>query len=301
VKSRDRKEVAMSRRDVHLDVMLRHLGAAYYDTLHGRAAPADVARALDQVAERVGEQPKDGTPPTARPADGERHRAPQRHGRWHTRVGNVMTTSVVTVDRLTPYKEIARLLVEHRISGVPVLGLGRQVLGVVSEGDLLAARNKHPGRRGGWAAWLRPGARDDQAHAGLTAGEMMTAPPVTIHPGASVAAAARLMNAHNVRRLPVVDNNGRLAGLVSRRDLISVFLRPDAEIAQQASLLLAEILPTDPAAVKVTVRNGVVELSGRAAPAEEDDLIPIAERLVWDIDGVVDVVSKIRPAAQRTA
>jgi CBS-domain-containing membrane protein len=116
-----------------------------------------------------------------------------------------------------------------------------------------------------------------------------------------VAAAARLMNSHNVRRLPVVDGKGKLVGLVSRRDLTSVFLRPDQEIARQASDLLADILPADPDSIKVTVRNGVVMLADRAGPIDQPDLIPIAERLVWDIDGVVDVVSKISPSTQPTA
>jgi CBS domain-containing protein len=290
----------MSRRDMYLDAMLRHLGAAYYEALHGRAAPADVARALDRVAERMGE-PEASSSGESPPTDGELRHRPHQHGRWHTRVSDVMTTSVVTVDRITPYKEIASLLVEHQISGVPVLALGRQVVGVVSEGDLIAALDRRPRRRSDRGRWLRQNARRGQAHTDLTAGEMMTSPAVTIHPDASVAAAARLMNAHNVRRLAVVDDGGKLVGLVSRRDLISVFLVPDAQLAQQASRLLVEILPADAGAIKVTVRNGVVVLAGQAGSAEERDLIPIAERLVWDIDGVVDVVSKVMPSAQKTA
>src|SRR5262249_14236804 len=138
----------MSRNDAHLDAMLRHLGAAYYDSLHGRAAQADVARAVDSVADQLGEQfPKhpvgDGTPAAGRQGPGSKpHR---HHGRWHSRVRDVMTTSVVTVDRITPYKEIARLLAGNRISGVPVLTMGRHVAGVVSEGDLLAARVRNTG------------------------------------------------------------------------------------------------------------------------------------------------------------
>src|ERR1700746_2644503 len=96
----------MNRRDAYLDGMLRHLGAAYYDSLHGRAAPADVARALDSVAEHVGEQSVK-QPAAALPAAGG-HGGPgtgqEHHGRWHSQVRDVMTTSVVTVDRITPYK-----------------------------------------------------------------------------------------------------------------------------------------------------------------------------------------------------
>lgn len=279
----------MSRRDIYLDAMLRHLGAAYYDSLHGRAAPADVTRAVDQVAEHMGEQPAAATP-VSRLASG--HPAP-RHGHSHSRVRDVMTTSVVTVDRLTGYKEIASLLVEHKISGMPVLALGRQVVGVVSEGDLIAAR---PGR-GGWGRWLRLGGDRSQQHLSLTAGELMTAPPVTIRPDATVAAAARVMSVHQVRRLPVVDGNGKLAGMVSRRDLIRVFLRPDAEIAHQVGQLLAETLPTDPDAIQVAVHAGVVTLTGRA---DQQDLAELAERLTRDIDGVVDVINQIGPARRQS-
>jgi CBS-domain-containing membrane protein len=281
----------MSRRDMYLDAMLRHLGASYYDSLHGRAAPADVTRAVDQVAERLGEQPVTATP-VSHLAGGQ----PTHHtGRPHPQVRDVMTTSVVTVDRLTGYKEIARLLVEHKISGMPVLALGRQVAGVVSEGDLIAARDKRPGR-GGWAGWLRLGAGRDRQHTGLTAGELMTAPAVTIHPDATVAAAARVLSAHHVSRLPVVDAEGKLAGLVSRRDLLSLFLRPDADITHQVGRLLADILPTDPDTIQVAVRHGVVTLTGQLTQAGQQDLAEVAERLTRDIDGVVDVINKIGSA-----
>jgi len=280
--------------------MLRHLGAAYYETLHGRANPGDLTRALEQVAEHMGEEPESHAPAAPGAAGGGPRRPPQRHGRWHTRVSDVMTTSVVTVDRITEYKEIASLLVEHQISGMPVLALGRQVVGVVSEGDLIAARDKspaHPGR----ARWLRRGGGRGQQHGRLTARELMTSPAVTVHPDATVAAAARVMNAHKVRRLPVVDDDGKLAGLVSRRDLISIFLRPDNEIARQVSDLVAEILPSDPAAIKVAVHNGVVVLTGQPGPADQQDLLQVAQRLAWNVDGVVDVVNKAGSGPQRTA
>jgi CBS domain-containing protein len=283
----------MSRREMYLDAMLRHLGAAYYDSLHGRAAPADVTRAVDQVAERMGEQ-RGTAAPVSQLAGG---RAAHSHGRAHARVRDVMTASVVTVDRLSGYKEIAGLLVEHEISGMPVLGFGRQVVGVVSEGDLIAARDKRRGR-GGWAGRWRLGAGRGRPHISLTAGELMTAPAVTIRSDATVAAAARVMNAHHVSRLPVVDGKGNLAGLVSRRDLLSLFLRPDAEIAQQVGQLLTEILPTDRDAIQVAVRNGVVTLTGRLGQADQRDLAEVAERLARDIDGVVDAINEISSAPE---
>jgi CBS domain-containing protein len=281
----------MTKQEAYLDGMLRHLGAAYYDSLHGRAAPADVARALDTIAEHFGEEPvHPGAKPAkagTRPASSRQH----HHGRWRSRVQDVMTASVVTVDRITPYKEIAGLLAQHRISGVPVLGIGRKVTGIVSEADLLEAR---AGRITATGRRVLPWPAGRKRHQGLIASQLMTSPAITVHPDASVAGAARLMNAHRIRRLPVVDPEGKLLGIVSRRDLLSVFLRPDAQIAQEVSDILAELLPDDHADVKVMVHNGLVTLTGRPAAAGERDLLPIAVRLAWDVEGVVDVIDRVR-------
>jgi CBS domain-containing protein len=280
----------MNRRDAHLDGMLRHLGAAYYDSLYGRAKPADVARALDSVAEHVGEDSVK-EPATNQPAAAERGAAEagQEHrGRWHSQVRDVMTTSVVTVDRITPYKEIARLLAKHQISGVPVLTMGRHVAGVVSEGDLLAARDTNPmvGHRLARSLAVR------KQHRSHLAEQLMSSPAVTVGPDATIAAAARLMKARHVRRLPVVDPDGKLLGIVSRRDLLSVFLRPDSDIARQVSEILAELLPGGPGGIQATVHNGVVTLTGQPELADEEALVPAAVRLARDVDGVVDVVNK---------
>jgi CBS domain-containing protein len=287
------KEVSMmARTDIHLDAMLRHLGAAYYESLHGRATRADVTRALDTVEEHLHEHSSHAEP--ARP-----HHAHQgqevRHRRWARQVSDVMTTSVITVDRITPYQDIDRLLVQHRISGMPVLMMGRQVAGVVSEADLLAAEDEKArharmaattGRR--WRLGRRP-------QVGLTAGNLMTAPAITIGPDATIPAAARLMNTHHVRRLPVTDTHGKLVGIVSRRDLLSVFLRPDDDIAHDAQQILHETACDDPATITMTVRHGVVSLSGVFEPPAGQDhhLIQLAIEMIWDIDGVVDVVNKL--------
>jgi CBS domain-containing protein len=285
----------MNRRDAHLDALLRHLGAAYYDSLHGKAAPADVARALDSVAVQVGGEPSEPAAAASMAAghNGSAAGQKERHGRWHSQVRDVMTASVVTVDRITPYKEIARQLAEHKIGGVPVLTMGRHVAGVVSEGDLLAARDQNPAAGHRWLGW--PSRR--QRHHGTMAEDLMTSPAITIRPDATIAAAARLMNAHHVRFLPVADSEGRLLGIVSRRDLLSVFLRPDAEIARQVSEILTDILPGGPAGIQVAVRKGVVTLTGQTELVADEDSIPIAVRLAWDVEGVVDVVDKVGAAA----
>jgi CBS domain-containing protein len=293
----------MSRTDIHLDAMLRHLGAAYYESLHGRATSADVTRALDTVEEHLHEQaqrPAPGAAPGGPGPAGEHGGGGARHSRgWSRKVGDVMTTSVVTVDRITPYKEIARLLAAHRISGVPVVMMGRVVAGVVTEADLLRAqaaiaRHLRSGARPSW--W--PGRR----HPALTAGELMTSPAVTIGPGATVPAAARLMSARHLRRLPVVDEDGRIAGIVSRRDLLSVFLRPDEEILAGIRAVIEEVLPAAPGDAGVSVRDGVVTLTGTPGlhAGAHADLIPLAIRLMWNVDGVVDVIDRLgeAPAAR---
>src|ERR1700683_3445807 len=215
--------------------------------------------------------------------------------RHHCAVEDVMTTSVVTADRLTPYKEIARLLAEHRISGLPVLVAGWRVVGVVSEADLLQAQDT-AARRASIGTVSRICRVRALRHPSLTAGELMTAPPVTILPGATIPAAVQAMNTHHVRRLPVTGADSQLIGIVSRRDLLSVFLRPDTDITQDARRALDAIPLTPTAGVIVPVRHGVLHLAGTIQPVTggPQDLIPLVTRLIWDVDGVVDVVTRLR-------
>ena len=283
----------MTRSDMHRDAMLHHLGAASYESPSGRTTA--VGRTSQRSAEQTATAPSLTAGPHAR-GGGKQH-----YGRWHQRVRDVMTASVVTADLMTPYKEIAALMAKHKISAVPVLTLGRHVAGVVSEADLLSVLDQRAR-----AAQLEPGDRlhrhaDDKKHSALTAGELMTSPAVTIHPDATLLAAARLMNSRHLKRLPVVDSGtvfgggvgGNLIGIVSRCDLMSAFLRPDEDIAWEIREMLSEILLADPARITVQVRNGIVTLAGQLGSAEHHDLIPIAVRLTWNIDGVVDVVNKL--------
>ena len=284
----------MTRNDMYHRAMLRQLGVTtYQEPSHGKATAVD--HRLEHSAERAAAAASPAASPHA-PGGGKQH-----PGRWHERVRDVMTTFVVTVDRMTPCKQITALMAEHKISAVPVLFLGRHVAGVVSEADLLSVLDERAR-----AAQLESGGRlhwhaGDKKHLGLTAGELMTSPAVTIHPDATLPGAARLMNSRRVKRLPVVDSGtvfgggvgGNLIGIVSRCDLLSVFLRPDGDIAWEVRRMLTEILLADPASVTVQVRNGIVTLAGQLGSAEQHDLIRIAVRLTWAIDGVVDVVNKL--------
>ena len=286
----------MTRTDTHLDATLRHLGAAYYESLHGRAARSDVARALDTVEDELGEQ----GPPAPKAPHGEE----PRKRRWARRVRDVMTTTVVTVDRITPYQDIDRLLTRHRISGMPVLKMGREVVGVVSETDLLAAEDETHRQARMVSSMGRRWHLRKQPYVRLTAGALMTSPAITIGPDATIPGAARLMNTHHISRLPVLDEDGKLVGIVGRRDLLSVFLRPDADVAHDARQVLDELPLADPKEVIAEVRHGVVTLTGVMRPelGHEQDLMSLALRLIWDIDGVVDVVNRLGEAkGARTA
>jgi CBS domain-containing protein len=271
----------MNRTDTPLDGMLRHLGAAYYDSLHGRTAPTEVVRALDCVAEHIHEPPA-GLLAATRTTAGHPHGSrPDHHDLWHSRVRDVMTTGVVTTEPGTSYKQVATLLAEHEVSGVPVLTEDGHVAGVVSDVDLIAARDSGHGR---------PLSRAARRQLRLTAGQLMTAPAVTIQPDATISAAARLMSARRIRRLPVVDGSERLVGIATLRDLLRLFVRSDDDIAWQVTEMLAQILPEGQAAIKITVNDGVVTLTGAPGLAVRPDLLALATRLTWDIDGVVDVV-----------
>jgi CBS domain-containing protein len=275
----------MSRRDTHYDAMLRNLGAAYYQTTQGKASAGDVTRALESVAAEDSRLRANGevAQSAGHPVHGH------HHGRW--RVGDVMTTQVVTVSKTARYKDLVRLMTEHKVNALPVITDKKRVIGMVSEADVLRKQEQNF-RRFGTGLPRRTHHERDQAKA-RTAGELMTSPAITIHPEAPLGAAARLMNGHNIRRLPVVDATGTLTGIVSRRDLLSVFLRSDTEIAAEIRDVIATILLEDGDMISVTVRHGVATLSGTLA---RRDLIPVAIRLASEVDGVVSVLDKFGPA-----
>ena len=207
------------------------------------------------------------------------------------RVRDVMTCDVVTVDEDTPFKEITQLLADCRISAVPVLDSDGRVVGVVSEADLLPKEEYPEGPPGGW---LFEGRRRRQTRAkatGDTAVELMTAPAITIAPDASLAEAAWLLHRHQIKRLPVLDPAGPLLGIVSRADLLKVFLRSDDQIAREVRQeVLRRALWVDPDTIDVEVGDGVVTLTGQL---ERRSLIPITVSLVHGVDGVIEVVDRL--------
>ena len=189
-----------------------------------------------------------------------------RAGRW--RVIDVMATDVITADKNMPYKQVARLLADNDLSAVPVLSSGGRVLGVVSEADVLRREERSFSRLA--AGLPRRTHREREQAEALTAAQLMTTPAITIHPDAPLGAAARLMNAHHVGRLPVVNPAGELIGIVSRRDLMSVFLRPDAEIAAEIADQLALMPEAETMRIAVSDRRRRGRADRRAAERGND-------------------------------
>ncbi|MFB6876946.1 CBS domain-containing protein [Streptomyces sp. NPDC056323] len=184
-------------------------------------------------------------------------------------VDDVMTHAVVTVNRGAPFKDIVEAMRQWRISALPVVSDEGRVVGVVSEADLLLKAQ---------------GADESRA---VTAGQLMTVPAVTVPRNAGIAGAARLMARGHLKRLPVVDDDGRLVGMVSRGDLLKIYLRPDEDIAQELrDLIMTQLLPVGSASVYVQVSDGIVGLSGTVPdPSLGDVLVRVART----VPGVVDV------------
>jgi CBS domain-containing protein len=206
------------------------------------------------------------------------------------KVGDVMTGEVVTVPPGASLKEAARLLVEHRISGLPVVDNQNHVLGVVSEADVLPKEVAGLPLRGP-LAWLTGQLEVDrsklEAH---LVGEAMTAPALTIEANRPVGVAAKLMVEKGVNRLPVVEDS-KLVGIVTRADLVRAFVRSDAEIAQEIrDDVVVRGVWLDKHSVQVEVEDGEVTLAGTLDTRAD---AAVLEALVRRVPGVVGVHSKL--------
>ncbi|MFE7430263.1 CBS domain-containing protein [Streptomyces sp. NPDC014735] len=209
-------------------------------------------------------------------------------------VADVMTKTVVTVAPDTEFKEIVTVMERWKVTAVPVVDDESRVVGVVSEADLLA-KEEFRARRIGMIEQMRR--LGDTAKAGsVRAGDLMSSPAVTVRPDAPLPQAARLMADQRVKRLPVVDADGGLKGVVSRADLLKVFLRPDEALAADVRREVVDrLFPGADRSVEVAVAQGVVTLSGRI---HDSSLIPVAARLAQSVEGVVDVDCRLEGAAR---
>jgi CBS domain-containing protein len=209
------------------------------------------------------------------------------------RVKDLMTTNVLTVRVTTQLKDAARLLAEHRISGLPVVDDDGRVLGVLSEGDILYKETGMKDRPGFFERLLSgPTTGFELKLAARTVDEAMSAPAVTIGPTRPVTVAATTMIDESVNRLPVVDHEGRLVGIVTRADLVRAFVRTDAEIEHEIREdVIRQKLWLEPDAFHVEVVGGEARLSGEVETQTDAEMIPT---LVQRVPGVVAVLSKLR-------
>lgn len=210
------------------------------------------------------------------------------------KVHEVMTTAVVTVGPGATLKEAALLLAENGISGLPVLDAEGTVVGVVSEADVLAKETAAESERRGIAHWLLD-PRDpwlETRFAARTVGEAMSSPARTIEPERPVVEAATVMLEDGINRLPVVDADGRLVGLVSRGDLVRAFARSDVAIRHEIEedLLQGALRVDHPYDIRIEVTGGEVRLSGRVDSPADIELVPLHVRRV---PGVVGVTSSL--------
>ncbi|WP_416975004.1 CBS domain-containing protein [Streptomyces sp. 4F14] len=212
------------------------------------------------------------------------------HGTPHV-VSDVMTHTVVSVGRDATFKEIVRLMQEWRVSALPVVEGEDRVVGVVSEADLLCKEEFRDGDPDRYTQLRR--IKDIQKAGGVRARDLMTAPALSVRPDTTLAQAARVMARARVKRLPVVDALGRLEGIVSRTDLLKVFLRGDESIAEEVRReVVAHLFPPPASELRVDVHDGVVTLAGRI---RDSSLVPVAARLVRAVEGVVDVDFELVP------
>ncbi|MFE7708631.1 CBS domain-containing protein [Streptomyces sp. NPDC057486] len=206
----------------------------------------------------------------------------------HRDIGELMTREVVTVPGNAAFKDIVRTLTEHQVSAVAVVDTVGHPLGVVSEGDLLP---KSADQGDFLRSLPAPEPREREKAEGTRAEELMSAPAVCARADWTVAEAARLMEAQSVRRLLVVDEADTLVGIVSRRDLLKIFLRDDETIRHEITGDVLDLtLHQDPGAITVEVTDGRVELNGSV---RFKSLIPVIERLCRTVDGVVHVAQHL--------
>lgn len=210
----------------------------------------------------------------------------------HKTVSDVMTRRVHVASPLTPFKLLVRLIEENRVSAIPIVDQQGVPVGVVSESDLLLKERRreldssrdlvHPIKR-----------RQERAKAeGLVASDLMTSPAITIDSRAGLGQAARRMQERNIRRLVVVDARGTIAGIVSRSDLLQVFLRTDEDLRDEVKeQLIPAVLIDQTQPIGVDVRWNVVTLSG---VVDRKSDARILTRMTRELDGVVEVIDQLQ-------
>jgi CBS domain-containing protein len=213
----------------------------------------------------------------------------------HRPVRAVMTATVATVSLETPFKALAAIMAEHGLTALPVLDSERRIAGIVSESDLMRKEEYQDDPE----ARRPPRSHHHRAQAeGLTAGQVMNSPAITISPEASIVEAARAFDRAHVSHLVVTEADGSLVGTVTPLDLLKVYLRTDGEIRDEIlDEVITNYLGCDQSRAEVTVTDGIVTLRGEV---ERKSMVPLAARMARSVDGVVDVTNHLAYAVDDT-
>ncbi len=215
--------------------------------------------------------------------------------RWM--VTDVMTRRVVSARPDMTYRQVADLLVSHLVSAVPVVDDGDRVLGMISEADLLP-KIEYADRLPHHPLAVRRTSHLRRQTSGDTARDAMTTPAITVGQDATLATVARRLDAARVKRLPVVDDSGRLVGIVSRRDLVRLYTRPDPVLGDEIREALASGIGAEGASFAVEVAGGAATLTGLAV---RHSVARLAENLARAVPGVVSVTNRIAYTDDDTA
>ena len=205
------------------------------------------------------------------------------------RVIDLMSTEVVTIGPDETIKEAARLMVTERVSGLPVTDDKGHLIGIVTEADFLERELDKDGGGGGLlGAVFGPATRQPDA---VTVREVMSANPITIASDATLAEAARVMATNSVKRLPIIEIDGSVVGVLSRADIVAAFARPDELIDDEIREDIAKrVLFVDPESLDISVNDGIVALGGEL-PTKTD--ARILEELCRRLEGVVSIDSSL--------
>jgi CBS domain-containing protein len=207
----------------------------------------------------------------------------------HRSVTDVMTRRVHVASPMTPFKLLVRLIEENRISAIPIVDQSGTPVGLVTESDLLFKERMEELETSTDLLHLRRRQRERAKAEGLTAADVMTSPAITIGSDARLADAARLMHERNVRQLVVIDDRGKIAGIVSRSDVLQVFLRTDEDLREEiVEGIIPELMFAPDDSIDVTVSYSVVTLEGNVDRKSDAEIVG---RMARGVDGVVGVIN----------
>ena len=227
------------------------------------------------------------------------------------KAADVMTRNVVTITRATPIREAIRLMLAHRVSGLPVVDMAGKVEGILTEGDLLRRSEiaTDAPRHWPWLEFLLGPGRAASEYArthGRMCDELMTRDVISVSPETSLAEIVELMERRHIKRVPVIENEV-LLGIVSRPDLLAAVARvldqPQAAAGSDDAIrerVLADLANKNWAprsGLAITVTDGIVELDGVILDEHERTALRVAAENVPGVKGVIDRLVWVEPVS----